>query len=222
MKIYFLSLPFFLTLGLEAATTLTIRSSNPDLNGDGTFGDDIIGDLAAGDFAGANSVITAGQMTTLLTGSPLSLAATNSITFAANTTWSGPFSLTLEASQINLGAAVEVSNSSASGLINIFGNLIFGSLNTSLASNTLSAGGQFTVQGSGSGLAIGSTYDLFDVSNFSSQFTVLNLPALDSGKSWDTTKLYTTGEIQVVPEPTSSYLILLSGVFLASKRRKPL
>ena len=60
-------------------TNLTIQLAGPDLNGDGTLGDDVVGNIAAGD-PGVNSVITSGALSALLGGTSISLAATNDIT----------------------------------------------------------------------------------------------------------------------------------------------
>ncbi|MCX6875670.1 MAG: filamentous hemagglutinin N-terminal domain-containing protein, partial [Verrucomicrobia bacterium] len=77
-------------------TNLTIQLASSDLNGDGTTGDDVAGDIAAG-APGVNSVITSGALSGLLLGTSISLAATNDITVADAVSWDSPNSLTLTA-----------------------------------------------------------------------------------------------------------------------------
>lgn len=69
----------------------------------------------------------------------------------------------------------------------------------------------------------GQTYDLFDWSGLSGTFSSVALPALASGLAWNTSALYTTGEISVaaVPEP-GTWMMLLAGFGLlgfAARRR---
>ncbi|MEI8375032.1 MAG: TIGR03790 family protein [Planctomycetota bacterium] len=58
----------------------------------------------------------------------------------------------------------------------------------------------------------------FDIFNFNGvpigQFAQLNLPVLSSGLSWNTSSLYTTGEISVVPEPSTLALLGVSMIGL--------
>jgi hypothetical protein len=55
---------------------------------------------------------------------------------------------------------------------------------------------------------------------FSGTFANVNLPPLDAGGGWDTSQLYTTGVITVVPEPASIGLILLGASGLLVRRRR--
>jgi filamentous hemagglutinin family protein len=95
-------------------TTITIASSGPDRNGDGTTGDDIAAltdlDNAGADFPGANSIITAGAVNSLLTGNN-NLAATASTTVNAAVTGSGNASLTLNSPTVNLNAPIALAGS---------------------------------------------------------------------------------------------------------------
>jgi len=57
--------------------------------------------------------------------------------------------------------------------------------------------------------AAGQVFDILDWKTLSGTFDTVNLPSLSGGLSWDTSQLYTTGELTVVPEPTSGMLMLL-------------
>ena len=52
----------------------------------------------------------------------------------------------------------------------------------------------------------GACFDLFDFGVVEDAF-MLKLPRLTDGRSWDTSSLYTTGQIGVVPEPTTLLLV---------------
>ena len=51
-------------------------------------------------------------------------------------------------------------------------------------------------------------------------FGSLDLPALPAGLSWDTSELYSTGTVAVVPEPTVLALLCIGGCLLLRKRRR--
>lgn len=58
----------------------------------------------------------------------------------------------------------------------------------------------------------GNEFDLFDWGTMpSGTFFELFLPTLDDGLSWNVSQLYDTGVISVVPEPTTTALLLLAG-----------
>lgn len=79
----------------------------------------------------------------------------------------------------------------------------------------------------GSSLTTGATFNLFDWGSVSGTFSALNLPDLAAyGLTWDTSALYTTGELSVttsaIPEP-STYALALAAVALGAtviRRRK--
>ncbi len=58
------------------------------------------------------------------------------------------------------------------------------------------------------------TFDFFNGPTTGS-FTQINLPALSNGLSWNTSNLYTTGEISVVPEPSTLALFGIGAICLA-------
>jgi hypothetical protein len=67
-------------------------------------------------------------------------------------------------------------------------------------------------------LPLGSSFQVLQFTSESGQFTTLELPALNPGLSWDTSALYTTGTISIVPEPAS--LTGMSVAALALLRRR--
>ena len=147
-------------------TNLRIQAASPNLDGNGATGDDIAGDIASGDFAGANSIITSGQLGTLLDSANVSLAATNDITVAAPISWSIPFGLTLTAGNeilvnspisggggtmfnapsIKLGANISTGGSQTyNGAVTLTGNSILTGTDLFLTSGLTGAGNHLTL-----------------------------------------------------------------------------
>jgi filamentous hemagglutinin family protein len=125
------------TLLLDPAR-LVIQASDPDLAGNGS-GLDVSGNIAAGDFAGANSVITSGRVATLLATANLSLAATDALIVSAPIAWNSGFSLTLEAgNSITVYAAMSNGGS---------GNIVFNSPGNIILGNNVTTGGSQTYNG---------------------------------------------------------------------------
>ena len=92
-------------------TTITVQSANPDIDDNGTTGDDITAltdlDSATLDYPGADSIITSGAVDGLLTASnTLILAATTAITIDDAITGGGNASLTLDAPTVNLNDTI--------------------------------------------------------------------------------------------------------------------
>jgi hypothetical protein len=84
-----------------------------------------------------------------------------------------------------------------------------GSLDVTLPSGFLPANGeQFQLLYTSQGASI------------TGAFNSVELPSLPDGETWDTSDLYTTGIISVVPEPTSAGLMSFSGMLLLRRRRK--
>ena len=64
------------------------------------------------------------------------------------------------------------------------------------------------------------SFDILDFVSHTGTFATVNLPALAPGQNWDTSQLYTTGVITVVPEPTTIGLGLVLGGAMLMQRRK--
>lgn len=77
------------------------------------------------------------------------------------------------------------------------------------------------------GWSMGDAFKLFDwlgviagTPPSSGAFASINLPTLDAGKSWDTTQIFTSGTITIVPEPGRVLLLMLGFLGLAFRRRR--
>ena len=70
--------------------------------------------------------------------------------------------------------------------------------------------------------ANGDVFNILGFNTISGTFAPVALPDLDAGLSWKTDDLYTTGQIQVIPEPATLVLLGfgLMGVIGMRKRRK--
>jgi hypothetical protein len=76
----------------------------------------------------------------------------------------------------------------------------------------------FTLQ-SGFTPTIGEQFHIFNSAAQTGTFATVNVPALPVGESWDTSALYTTGVITVVPEPMSVGLLIFGIAGLSLRRR---
>lgn len=124
---------------------IIIAAASPDLNGDEVQGDDVVGNIAATAYPGLVSVITAGQVSNLLSSANLSLAATNSITVNSAISWSSARTLTLTTTAANSSIAINtaINNSGAGGItLNSAGSIYLESNVTTAGIATLDAGGQ--------------------------------------------------------------------------------
>jgi len=62
------------------------------------------------------------------------------------------------------------------------------------------------------------TFDILDWGSLSGTFGTVNLPTLATGLDWDTSGLYTTGDLRVAPEPATLSLLAMGGLALAARR----
>jgi hypothetical protein len=67
---------------------------------------------------------------------------------------------------------------------------------------------------------IGTTFALFDWDGANVTGTFDKIVA-EPGTIWDTSNLYTTGEVSLVPEPSTLVLLLIAIGALAARRRRP-
>jgi hypothetical protein len=64
-------------------------------------------------------------------------------------------------------------------------------------------------------------FDIFDYTRGGSGvFSAVNLPVLGGGESWDTSQLYSTGVIRVVPEPAGTTLLVAVAAGVLLRRRR--
>jgi len=68
----------------------------------------------------------------------------------------------------------------------------------------------------------GHIFDILDWRDLEGTFNTIELPALQSGLTWDDSSLYSNGQIQVVPEPSTFALAALGllGLAFCGRRRK--
>ncbi len=67
--------------------------------------------------------------------------------------------------------------------------------------------------------ASGNVFNILDGTT-SGTFSAFSFPALAPGLSWDTSDLYTVGNLKIVPEPSTALLLLSSAFSLALRRRR--
>jgi hypothetical protein len=63
--------------------------------------------------------------------------------------------------------------------------------------------------------ALGDQFDLLNAPAIGGQFSSISLPALSTGLSWDSSQLYSSRVISVVPEPATATLTGLGGAVVA-------
>lgn len=68
--------------------------------------------------------------------------------------------------------------------------------------------------------ANGDSFDIFDWNGrVNGRFATNNLPELSAGLEWNTSELYTTGRLYVIPEPATAILVVIFGMVLGFVRR---
>ena len=90
-------------------------------------------------------------------------------------------------------------------------------------SNTLTLGGTLALDNTGYTATLGDSIQIFkNWSSISGNFTSITGTGLNSGLSWDTANLGSTGFITVVPEPTTWALLAFSLTTVMVLRRRRL
>ncbi len=150
---------------------IVIAAASPDLNGDESYGDDVVGDIPASAYPGSVSVITSREIQNLLGSANLSIAATNSITVNSAITWSSARSLTLTAGA-NLAVNARLTQTGTGALSLNSGTSLYLGANISAPSLTLAAGGYIVLDNasvSATTLNVsGKGYDAWRLANFTS------------------------------------------------------
>lgn len=116
-------------------------------------------------------------------------------------------------------------------------NVGFGAGNTLLVEiGGLTAGSQFDQLNIGGTLGLNGTLDVDLISGFNpaygdffnildglttGTFSNFSFPALNGGLNWDTSDLYTVGNLKIVPEPSACALLLMTGAGLLGRHRRP-
>jgi hypothetical protein len=65
----------------------------------------------------------------------------------------------------------------------------------------------------------GDAFDVLDWDALSGTFSQVSLPELSPGLGWDTSRLYSSGTLSVVPEPGTLALLLAAAFLLAAWRK---
>jgi fibronectin-binding autotransporter adhesin len=131
-------------------------------------------------------------------------------------TFSGTFSPGLSPAIVPVNG---VSHGSSTLLVMEIGGLTPGSMH-----DQLDIGGVLALNGTldvdlinGFNPAYGNVFNLFDGTT-TGTFSGYNFPGLNPGLAWDTSDLYSLGNLNVVPEPSTGLLALLAAGFLARSR----
>ena len=120
------------------------------------------------------------------------------------------------------------------GVLHVSGNLVLASgaaMDYELVApgsgyDHLEISGQATLNGtlnvnlsSGFTPSLGQSFDLISGAT-TGKFAKINLPSLQRGLNWDTSDLYTTGTIRVVPEPSTMVLLCVAAIGLLAHARR--
>ena len=148
-------------------------------------------------------------------GTDLAINLTGASTLALN----GAVNFTLFGND-NLGAVNPLSQNTSMALYALdWSNLTIGTgavLNVGLNTGVSTAG-----------WSVGDAFQLFDwlgvlagTPPASGAFGTINLPTLDAGKVWDTTQIFTSGQITIAPEPGRALLLMVGLLGFAFRRRR--
>jgi len=122
--------------------------------------------------------------------------------------------------------SITIPGNTSIGTISFGGNLTLnatGSLNMQVTggtttcdklavTGTLTCGGTLDVSLFSGTLVSGAVYQLFTAGTITGTFATINLPVLDAGLQWNTSELYTTGKIGIIPSTGIESLTIQTGV----------
>jgi autotransporter-associated beta strand protein len=164
----------------------------------------------------------------------LDLTAKSAYTFGAGVTVNGDGTI-----NIGTGKAVTIAGNFAPGnspgIVNVTGDLTLASTATTtmqitgtgaglfdraVVSGQLAFGGTLALDNTGYTPVLNDSVDLFDWSSTTGAFSSISGTDLGSGYTWDTTALYSTGTITVVPEPATWGLLAFSLTTVMVLRRR--
>ncbi|MBE3100271.1 MAG: PEP-CTERM sorting domain-containing protein [Planctomycetes bacterium] len=213
-------------------------TNNGNLGFSGGF-TDVFGDLANN--AGAKAVISGGGTATFYDDVVIDAASQFKVSEGCAAVFFGSLS-----GEFNIGGTGTVYNEGdlrpghSPAEVSFEGDLVLGGAARLVAElggaapgtgyDVVNVGGNLTLGGTldvellyGYSPSYGTTFDLLDWGALAGQFDAVDLPALGGGLGWDTSGLYSSGTIGVVPEPATLALLMAGGAVAAGFRfrRRP-
>lgn len=246
-----LSLPGGLDLAFFRLNVGSMSGNAPIDLGSGTLttGGDNTNTTYAGKISDAGTLVKVGSGTLLLTASNTytgpttinqgSLVVNGSIVSPVTVNSGGALGGAGYLTSVTVNAGGTLAPGDSLGVLHLSGNLVLASsssvLDYELGANTydrLAVSGSVMLNGAlnvnlvgGFAPSAGESFDLIS-GKMSGSFRQVNLPPLGNGLSWDTSNLYSTGTINVVPEPSSLMLLGVGTLGLLSyrwrRRKRPL
>lgn len=210
-----------LTLSKIETGTLTLTSNgNTYIGGTTVSVGTLLVNNTSGSGVGTGSVTVSGGAALGGTGI-ITLASGNSVTNSG--TISVGDGASAETFDINTSGAGSLAFNNNSALtLDIWTNSLSGA-DKLATTGAVSIGSNVTLTLSNSGsvtFSAGNEFDLFDWGTSPTGTFALTLPTLSGPLSWDTSNLYTTGVISVVPEPKSATLFTIAGLLALIITRK--
>jgi hypothetical protein len=176
----------------------------------------VTGNVAVDDssFGGGNAYFSPTSSLTLTDNAEVSLESGNNITLDGSVdVISGQIQAVAQTEDLDAALTIQLNANMADPT------------NAALRCHFIIEGGSLTVTvPNGFTPTIGEQFQLFynlATNPLTGTFSSVTLPALPSGESWNTTQLYSSGLISIVPEPTAIGLMLGAGGLLLCRRRKP-
>lgn len=185
---------------------------------------------------GANGSIASTKRIDVRTGGTLDLSAQSAFTLGSSQTLqsTGVGTVTGPAGVLSANGTVAPGGVATTGTLNVIGSLTLAGttlidLNNAggtltwdmLTATTLTLGGVVTFNATGDAFVGGEVFTVLGASNWSGNFSSINLPALASGLTWDYSTLGVDGRLLVVPEPaTWAFMVGGLGMLAFMKRAR--